>query len=195
MTDKKTDKNIEHNGDLCVGDVIPAYIVEVFKNGLLVNVRGVKVKVPINEIKYGWIDSIQSEYKVGSQIFVRINEIIKKGNGSIEYVVSGKDAQLDPWGKGGFVEGINVGDIVSGQVTGVDEHIVFVRLADGVDALIRPIGKGIKNDPYHKEKLSNGSTLSYGDIVDVKVREIDLENKKVYARLHRLKKKSLIYKW
>jgi len=190
-----TDKNIEHDGDLSVGDVIPAYIVEVFKNGLLVNVRSVKVKVPINEIKYGWIDSIQSEYKVGSQIFVRINEIIKKGNGSVEYVVSGKDAQLNPWGKGGFVEDINVGDIVSGQVTGVDEHIVFVRLADGVDALIRPIGKGIKNDPYHKKKLSNGSTLSYGDIVDVKVREIDLENKKVYARLHRLKKKSLIYKW
>jgi len=181
--------------EINVGDMIPRYILRIITKGdkgLILDVNGIETFLPINEIKHGWVDNISKEYKVGSQIFVKIKEIDKNNEESIKLKVSGKDAQLNPWGNNGFVKRLKLKDDVIGEVTGVREHMVFVRLADGVVSVARPFSNNIiDRSPFHQ----NHYNLRTGDIVKVRIVHINYEEKKIYSKIKKIEKKSLFYKW
>lgn len=170
--------HIKANGiTIKIGEIIPMYIKEVNEKGVNAVYGVYEAFISITDLRYGFIKDIFTEFQVGKQIFVKVLGIEDDDNKKIK--VSGKQAQINPWGELGIVHQMKVGDIWTGEVTGVKEYGLFINLIDGVDALVRPMSKRAYNyEPVH-----------VGDKVDVKISEIDINKKQIKGKLRWVEKK------
>ena len=55
---------------------------------------GIEVKIPLEEIRYGWIDDLTEEVKQGDHLKVKVLEIDKEEK---KVTVSAKATQKNPW--------------------------------------------------------------------------------------------------
>lgn len=92
----------------------------------------IEVKIPLEEIKYGWIDDLTEEVKQGNHLKVKVLEINKEEK---KVVVSAKSTQENPWLRS--IGRYSSGNEYVGTVSGVREYGVFVNLEAGVDSLAR----------------------------------------------------------
>lgn len=183
-----------------VGDETPFIVTAVRRHGLFGDIGGVQAYIPIDQVRYGWIDSLYDEYKEGDHLLVKILEIKEKGqtvkeededtqeaegqeqenevnkeeseNEPIEYRVnvSRKALLENPWDANGTAHRFLRGNEYVGVVSGVVDFGVFVRLADGVDSLARHL------------KFEN---VNKGDEVTVRVQDVDVANEQIRSRIVR----------
>lgn len=183
----------EHTlGRIDVGQATPFVITGIRSFGLFGDIGGLNAFIPVSEIRYGWIDDLHAEFKVGDPLMVKILEI----NGSDKKVdeqdkadakedtensddnssdvdeyrirVSAKALQDDPWDAGGKAHSFKKGNEYIGTVSGVVDYGVFIKLADGVDTLARHL---------------RFESLERGDKVSVRVQDVDVLNKQVRSRI------------
>lgn len=183
-----------------VGDVIPAVVTRLVPNSLYADIGGIEVNIPIEEIRYGWIDDLFEEYKAGDHLLVKVLEISEitedteeiEGNedetaesvvvnGEVDEAtgykqkyrvkVSGKQAQKSPWDAGGVAHTYRKSSEHAGVVSGVQDYGIFVRLADGVDSL----------SPHLKFE-----NLKRGDRVVVRIRDVDVAKEQIRSRVTRV---------
>lgn len=183
-----------------VGDIIPAVITRVVPNSLYADIGGIEVNIPIEDIRYGWIDDLFEEYKVGDHLLVKVLDISEveeeaeetentddettesaEVNGEADGVtaykqkyrvkVSGKQAQKSPWDADGVAHTFRKSSEHAGVVSGVQDYGVFVRLADGVDSLA----------PHMKFE-----NLKKGDRVVVRIRDVDVAKEQIRSRITRV---------
>lgn len=115
-----------------VGDKVVAVVKNVTANQVRADVGGIEVKIPIEEIRYGWIDDLKKEIKKGDHIYVKVLEIDKENK---KVTVSRKALQKNPFPD--CLKRYPKGSEHVGTVSGVREYGVFVNLEDGVDSLAR----------------------------------------------------------
>jgi len=145
-----------------VDDEIIAVVRSVSPSLVRADIGGIEVKIPLEEIKYGWIDDLTEEVKKGDHLKVKVLEIDKEEK---KVVVSAKATQENQWlrsiGRYSYV----------GTVSGVREYGVFVNLEAGVDSWARHL------------KFQN---VKRGDRVLVRVLETDAKKEQIRIRIIRV---------
>lgn len=159
-------------------------ITDANKGGLLINWQGITGFLPASQLKPehyprvqdGDKDKILDELKklIGEKITVSIITAIPR-EGKLIFSEKGMEEQ----GKGEIVEKYAVGDVLDGEVTGVVEFGVFVKVEEGLEGLVHisEMDWGLVEDPKQLYKI--------GD--KVKVRVIDVKDGKISLSIKQLK--------
>jgi|SRR5690625_1598012 len=145
------------------GMITLAVARNVTTNLVYADIGGIDVKIPIEEIRYGWIYDLTEEVKPGDHLKVKVTKLDKENE---KVTVSAKAAQENPWPDCAkrYVEG----NEYVGRVTGVDEYGVFVNLEPGVDSLARHL----RFDEVYK-----------GDQVLVRIQGVDIEKEQIRTKI------------
>lgn len=114
------------------GDVVVAVARSVSPSLVRADIGGIEVKIPIEDIRYGWIDDLEEEIKVGDHFYVKVLEINREEK---TVKVSAKATQKNPFPE--CLKRYKKGSEHTGVVSGVTEYGVFVNLEPGVDSLAR----------------------------------------------------------
>ncbi|WP_255485286.1 S1 RNA-binding domain-containing protein [Sporosarcina sp. BP05] len=149
-----------------IEDEIIAVVRSVSPSLVRADIGGIEVKIPLEEIKYGWIDDLTEEVKQGDHLKVKVLEIDKEEK---KVVVSAKATQENPWLRS--IGRYSSGNEYVGTVSGVREYGVFVNLEAGVDSLARHL------------KFQN---VKRGDRVLVRVLETDAKKEQIRTRITRV---------
>ncbi|TMN20931.1 S1 RNA-binding domain-containing protein [Lentibacillus cibarius] len=151
---------------LQVGDTTPAVIRHVDEGYLLADIGGIHVVIPIDEIRYGWIDNLHDEFQEGQAIKVKVMAIDEEKQ---HVEVSAKALLQNPWPD--CVKRYQKNGEYVGTVSGVREYGVFVRLEPGVDSLSSHL------------KFQN---VQKDDRVLVRVDNINTEKEQIRTRITRV---------
>ena len=136
--------------------------------GAFVDIGGVDGMVHNSELSWKRIKHPSQVVSVGQVLQVYIKELdVEKKRISLGY----KTVEMDTWVQ--FTTKYNVGDVVSAKIVSLMPFGAFAEVYEDVDGLIHisRISTARINSP--------ADVLSVGQIVDVKITEIDEENRKV----------------
>lgn len=154
--------------------ILEGVVTNVVKGGVLVATNGVKVFIPASQATPRRDFDLNELLKTTVKFkILEVNEAKQRAVGSIRIVArEERDAA-----RAKFFENVHVGDVVNGEVKSVTDYGVFVDLG-GVDGLVR------RADLSWTRIKHPSDVLNVGDKVEVTIKDIDDETKKV----------SLIYK-
>ena len=128
-----------------------------------------------SELSWKKIKHPSQVVSVGQEIKVYIKELdVEKRRISLGY----KTQDMDSWYK--FTQEYKVGDVVSAKIVSIMPFGAFAEIYEDVDGLIH-ISR------ISTERISSpADVLKVGDVVDVKIIEIDEENRKVALSIRAL---------
>lgn len=147
------------------GMVIYAVAKSVNPREVKADIGGILVKIPIQEIDYGWIDDLTERVKPGDAIKVKVTELDKENQ---KVTVSAKQAKKNPWPD--CSKRYNEHSEYVGRVSGVRQYGVFVNLEPDVDALV----------PHLKF-----DSLQKGDKVLMRVTKVNVKEEKIEGKIVR----------
>lgn len=164
-------KALEHMAEITlrrisVGDFIYCVARNVSPSVIRADIGGIEVKIPIEDVSYGWIDDLQDMVRVGDHMKVQVLEIDKD---SRKVKVSAKAAQVNPYPECA-TRYQKRGEYV-GKVSGVRDYGVFVNLEPGVDSLA----------PHLKFEH-----VKKGDRVLIRVINVDTGKEQIRSRIVRV---------
>lgn len=145
------------------GDTLISVVQFVSDRYVFVDVGGLTVPIAVNELSYEWISNLQSKYKIGQHLKVKVLELDKEKQ---TMRVSAKAALENPWD---FVPERYVRNAeVLGRVTGVVDFGSFVNIEAGVDVLCRHL--------RHQQ-------VEVGNRVRVRIEDIDVKKQRIQGRI------------
>lgn len=136
--------------------------------GAFVDLGGVDGLIHISEMSWGRITNPKEVLKEGQTVEVFILDVDKE-KGKIS--LSLKDSEMNPWKIA--VEKYAVGTIVEGKVVRMVPFGAFVELEAGVDGLVHI------SQIANKHVVKPEDELKVGEIISVKVLEVNAEQKKI----------------
>ena len=144
-------------------------------SGSIVDIGGVDGVVHVSELSWNRIKNPAAVVKVGDEIDVYVISCdTPKPKISLGY----KTAEMNPWNQ--FMNNYKVGDVVTAKVVKLMTFGAFAEIIPGVDGLIhisqiadRRIGKP-------------EDVLSEGQEVQVKITDVDAENKRISLSIRAL---------
>ncbi|MEN1969673.1 S1 RNA-binding domain-containing protein [Lentibacillus sp. N15] len=148
------------------GDTIVAVVSNVSPNLIRADIGGIEVKIPIDDVRYGWIDDLTEEIKAGDHFHVKVMEIDAEEK---KVKVSAKATQKNPYPD--CLKRYKRNSEYVGVVSGVREYGVFVNLEDGVDSLARHL--------IHEN-------VAKGDRVLVRIINTDAKKEHIVTRITRV---------
>lgn len=148
--------------------IVKGTVARLTDFGAFIDLGGLDGLAHISDLSWARINHPSEVVKEGQEIEVKILDLDKAKNRiSLGY----KQIQPKPWDV--FMEKNKVGDIVEGEIVNVLDFGGFVRLGEDVDGLVHvsQISEAHVNKP--------SDVLAKGDKVEVKIMEIDVDNKKI----------------
>jgi len=144
--------------------------------GAFVDIGGIDGMVHNSELSWKRIKHPSQVVSVGQQIDVFIKEFdAEKKRISLGY----KTQEMDSWFQ--FTQKYSVGDVVSAKIVSIMPFGAFAEVYEDVDGLIH-ISR------ISTERINSpADVLKVGDVVDVKITEIDDENRKLALSIRALK--------
>lgn len=136
--------------------------------GAFVDLGGVDGLIHISEMSWGRISNPKEVLKEGQEVEVFVLDVDKE-KGKIS--LSLKDADKNPWKLA--AEKYTVGSIVEGKVVRMVPFGAFVELEPGVDGLVHI------SQIANKHVVKPEDELKVGEIINVKVLEVNPEQKKI----------------
>ena len=154
--------------DLEVGKHYMGTVKNLTPYGAFVDIGGVDGMVHNTELSWKRIKHPSQVVSVGQQIDVFIKELdVEKKRISLGY----KTQEMDSWFQ--FTQKFNVGDIVAAKIVSIMPFGAFAEVYEDVDGLIH-ISR------ISSQRINNpADVLEVGQVVDVKITEIDDENRKL----------------
>lgn len=158
-----------------VGDTFSGEVKSITNYGAFVDLGGVDGMVHISELSWNRIKHPSEVVAVGDVLEVYVKDLdAEKNRISLGY----RKTSENPWGK--FAEEYNVGDVVKATIVSITPFGAFAQIAPGVDGLIHI-------SQIAKERVTNvKEILSVGQVVDVKITEIDIEKKRISLSIKEL---------
>ena len=157
---------------LNVGEIVKGTVKSFSNFGAFIDLGGIDGLVHISEISWSKISHPSDVFQLGQEIEVIIKEIDKdKRKVSLGY----RKAEDDPWFNA--AEKFASGNIMPGKVVRILPFGVFVEIASGIDALVHI------SQISNKRLKSASEVLEEGQMVDVAIIDVDLENKKINASI------------
>jgi 4-hydroxy-3-methylbut-2-enyl diphosphate reductase len=158
-----------------VGATYKGEVKSLTSYGAFVDLGGIDGMVHISELSWKRIKHPSEVVKVGDFIEVYIKDLDKDNNRiSLGY----KKTEDNPWEK--FKANYQIGDVISAKIVSITPFGAFAQIIDGVDGLI------------HISQLANKRVdnvkdiVSVGDVVDVKIIDIDIEHKRISISMRAL---------
>ena len=143
--------------------------------GAFVDIGGVDGMVHVSELSWNRIKTPAEVVSVGDEIDVYVISFdADKHKISLGY----KTAEMNPWNK--FMTGYNVGDVVDAKIVKLMTFGAFAEIIPGVDGLIHI--SQIANKRIGKPE----DVLAEGQEVQVKITDVDAENKRISLSIRAL---------
>lgn len=143
--------------------------------GAFVDLGGIDGMVHISELSWKRIKHPSEVVSVGDTLEVYIKDLNAEEN---RISLGFKKAEDNPWEI--FKNQYKVGDIVKATIVSITSFGAFAQIIDGVDGLIHI-------SQIADKKVENvKDILSVGDVVDVKIIEIDTESKRISISMRAL---------
>ena len=158
------------------GEILDAEVREQNKGGLIVNIMGLRGFLPSSQVARQFSGNLME--LVGTKIPVKILEVNRKRN---RLIVSQRAAQDEDRARQReeLFEKLQIGDVVSGKVSGLTSYGAFVNLG-GADGLIHI-------SELSWDRINNVSDmLNVGDEVRVKVIKLDPELSRISLSLRQM---------
>ena len=159
-----------------VGKHYTGIVKNLTNYGAFVDIGGVDGMVHNSELSWKRIKHPSQVLSVGQEIDVFIKELdVEKKRISLGY----KTQEMDSWFK--FTQQYKVGDVVSAKIVSIMPFGAFAEVFEDVDGLIH-ISR------ISTERINSpADVLKVGDVVDVKITEIDDENRRLALSIRALK--------
>jgi len=165
---ESTKKRDEVFGKLQVGAHVEGTISRIVDFGAFVDLGGVDGLIHVSELSWKRVRKPQDVVSIGDKVNAVVIAIDPEKN---KISLSLRDASTNPWT--GILDKYPIGSIVEGTVVRLAPFGAFVSLEDGVDGLVHI--SQIANKRIEKPE----DELSPGQVISVKVVDIDTENHKV----------------
>lgn len=150
------------------GQVILGTVRQITNFGAFIDLGGVDGLVHISELSWGRVKHPSDILKIGEQVKVEVLDFDKEKD---KISLSIKSTLVAPWDN---VESeFKAGDIVDGKVVRLADFGAFVELKPGLDGLVHISQISTEHIAKPSEKLS------VGDIVKVKVLDINTSDKRI----------------
>ncbi|MCL2694170.1 MAG: bifunctional 4-hydroxy-3-methylbut-2-enyl diphosphate reductase/30S ribosomal protein S1 [Oscillospiraceae bacterium] len=150
------------------GMKIDGTVSRVVDFGAFVDLGGVDGLIHISELSWGRIKRVKDVLAEGDNVTVTVLEM-DRAKGKIS--LSLKDIDEDPWLE--VAKNFPVGSIVTGKVVRMVPFGAFVELQEGIDGLIHI------SQISSKHVVKPEDELSIGQMIEVKITEIDLNTKRI----------------
>lgn len=134
--------------------------------GIYVELDGLEIFLPVQEISYGWVGEIANTIQPGDVFDVKINKVDRENQ---RLDISVKALQEDPWPA--VADRYTKGNIYVGTVTGHADYGVFMDFEPGVNVLCQHPKSG---------------KINKGDKVAVLITRITPEEKKINGVITRV---------
>jgi small subunit ribosomal protein S1 len=160
-----------------VDDVLNGVVKNITDFGAFVEVApGIEGLLHITNISWNKVSKVEDVLKKGDEVKVKILSLNKEKN---QVSLGLKQLEKMPWDT--FIEKYKVDDVVKGSVSSVTTYGAFIKIIDGVEALLHISDMSWTKNVKHPKEL-----LSKGQVVEVKIIAIDPENKKINVSLKHL---------
>ncbi len=160
------DKTLER---LEEGATVRGLVKNITYYGVFVDLGGIDGLLHITDMSWGRVNHPSEIYKIGDEVEVKVLKFDRE----TERVSLGvKQISDDPWQHA--AEKYVVNKIVKGKVVSLEDYGAFVELERGVEGLIH-----ISEMSWTRRIKHPGKMVAIGDEVDVKILEIDVENRRI----------------
>ena len=158
------------------GDIVEGHISRLAAFGAFMEIApGVEGMIHVSELAWGRVTQVEEAVSVGDTVQAKVLGIVKSDKGQVRISLSRKQAGEDPWSQGATQ--MKVGEIVQGKVVRLAPFGAFVEILPGVDGLIHI------SELSWKRVSKPDAILQVGQIVSVKVKEVDLASRRVALSL------------
>jgi len=136
---------------------------------------GVEGLAHLSELSWGRVDHADEAVSVGDTVRVKVLSIAKEAKG-LRISLSIKAGMDDPWNSVG--DRLKVGEAVTGKVMRLAPFGAFVEVLPGVEGLVH-----LSELSFEKRIMKAEEVVSAGDVVSVKVKEIDPAKRRISLSL------------
>jgi small subunit ribosomal protein S1 len=151
------------------GDVIEARVKNITDYGAFMDLGGLDGLMHITDMSYGKVTHPGELFKVGDSLTVKVIRFDReKGRISLGL----KQMKADPWLEiaARYPEGARC----KGRVTNTTKYGAFVELEEGVEGLLH-----VSEMSWGKRLKDPSEVMKAGDVIDVVVLKIEIENRKI----------------
>ncbi|HOO39621.1 MAG TPA: 30S ribosomal protein S1 [Deltaproteobacteria bacterium] len=159
---------------LSIGSVYEGRVSTIMPYGAFIELfPGVEGMVHISEISWARLASPDDILHTGDTVKVKVLDIqTNEAKGEKKLSLSMKQVDADPWES--ITERFASGNKIHGKVTRCMDFGCFVEIEPGIEGLVH-----ISEMSYTKRVNKPQEMVSQGDIVDVMIKEIDQEKKRI----------------
>src|SRR2546425_8828141 len=160
---------------LSPGDIVEGQISNIVDFGAFVDLDGMDGLIHISELSWSHVNHPSEVLEIGQNVQVKVLDIDRDRQ---RISLGLKQTQSDPWQQ--VLENYSEGDVVQGRVTKVVTFGAFVEILPGVEGLVH-----ISELAQHHVENPR-EVVSQGDVVNVKIIEVDAERRRLSLSLKRV---------
>ena len=160
---------------LMPGDVVEGTISNIVDFGAFVDLDGMDGLIHISELSWSHVNHPSEVLEIGQNVRVKVLDIDRERQ---RISLGLKQTQTDPWQQ--VVDSYSESDVVQGRVTKVVTFGAFVEILPGVEGLVH-----ISELAQHHVENPR-EVVSQGDVVSVKIIEVDAERRRLSLSLKRV---------
>jgi small subunit ribosomal protein S1 len=157
------------------GDVVEGQISNIVDFGAFVDLDGMDGLIHISELSWSHVNHPSEVLEIGQTVKVKVLDIDRDRQ---RISLGLKQTQSDPWQQ--VLDSYAEGDVVQGRVTKVVTFGAFVEILPGVEGLVH-----ISELAQHHVENPR-EVVSQGDLVNVKIIEVDAERRRLSLSLKRV---------
>ena len=157
------------------GDVVEGQISNIVDFGAFVDLDGMDGLIHISELSWSHVNHPSEVLEIGQDVKVKVLDIDRDRQ---RISLGLKQTQTDPWQQ--VLDTYGEGDVVEGRVTKVVTFGAFVEILPGVEGLVH-----ISELAQHHVENPR-EVVSQGDLVNVKIIEVDAERRRLSLSLKRV---------
>jgi small subunit ribosomal protein S1 len=157
------------------GDVVEGQISNIVDFGAFVDLDGMDGLIHISELSWSHVNHPSEVLEIGQTVKVKVLDIDRDRQ---RISLGLKQTQSDPWQQ--VLDSYSENDVVQGRVTKVVTFGAFVEILPGVEGLVH-----ISELAQHHVENPR-EVVSQGDLVNVKIIEVDAERRRLSLSLKRV---------
>lgn len=161
-------KRIELINKLKEGEVIEGIVTNITNFGVFLDLGGLEGLIHVSELSWGRVNKPSTVCGMGEKIQVQVLRI-DEGDGKI--ALSRKRLYPNPWLT--FARLYSIGDVIFATITNVLNYGAFAKTEEGIEGLIHA------SSIIHGTGKKIQDTVKSGDMVQVKIHQIDVEKRRL----------------
>ena len=162
--------------ELHEGDVREGVVSRLAPFGAFIELApGVEGMAHLSELSWSRVGQADEAVSIGDTVRAKVLTVVREAKG-VRISLSLKAAMDDPWNS---LDGrVQVGETLVGKVTRLAPFGAFVELLPGVEGLVH-----LSELSFEKRIMTAGEVVSPGDTVNVKIKELDPEKRRISLSL------------